>query len=161
VVDDRQHDSASSSTRCGRKRGQQNQALGRSRGGFSTKIHSVADALGNPVHFVLTGGEAADCRQALSLLEGRRADAVLADKAYDANQLVEFVKELGAEVVIPPLSQRKVQRKFDSVLYEERNQIERMYNKLKHFRRIATRYDKLAVTFMGFVLLAAIWLWLK
>jgi transposase len=117
--------------------------------------------LGNPIRFILTGGEEADCQQAVNLLEGQRAGAVLADKGYDANYIVETVNALGAEVVIPPRVHRKLQRGFDSVLYEERNLIERMYNKLKHFRRIATRYDKLAATYLGFVLLAAIWLWLK
>jgi transposase len=84
------------------QRGQQNQALGRSRGGFSTNSHSIVDALGNQVHFILTGGEAADCRQAASLLRGRRTDAVLVDKAYDANTIVSFIEELGTEVVISP-----------------------------------------------------------
>uniref|UniRef100_I2Q1T8 Transposase n=1 Tax=Desulfovibrio sp. U5L TaxID=596152 RepID=I2Q1T8_9BACT len=145
----------------GAKGGQQNQALGRSRGGFSTKIHSIADALGNPVRFILTGGEVHDCQRALDLLKGQNAGAILADKAYDSNRIVEVVTTLGAEVVIPPLKHRKSPRRYDSILYEERNLIERMYNKLKHFRRIATRYDKLATTYLGFLLVAAIWLWLK
>jgi Transposase and inactivated derivatives len=113
------------------------------------------------VSFILTGGEVHDCRQALNLLKEKKAGAVLADKAYDSNQIVEAVSAIGAEVVIPPLSHRKSPRRYDSALYEERNLIERMYNKLKHFRRIATRYDKLAATYLGFVLVAAIWLWLK
>src|SRR3982751_3037717 len=71
-----------------RKRGQQNEALGRSRGGFSTQIHAVCDALGHPLRFILTGGQAADCRQALALLDGLKADAVLADKGYDANYII-------------------------------------------------------------------------
>ena len=111
--------------------------------------------------FILTGGEVHDCRQALNLLKEKNAGAVLADKAYDSNQIVAAVSAIGAEVVIPPLSHRKSPRRYDSALYEERNLIERMYNKLKHFRRVATRYDKLAATYLGFVLIAAAWLWLK
>jgi transposase len=113
------------------------------------------------VSFILTGGEVHDCRQALNLLKEKKAGAVLADKAYDSNQIVAAVSAIGAEVVIPPLSHRKSPRGYDPILYEERNLIERMYNKLKHFRRIATRYDKLAATYLGFVLVAATWLWLK
>lgn len=152
---------ASPST-CGRrKKGRQIQALGRSRGGFGTKIHCLVDALGNPVKFTLTGGERADCFQALPLLEGRTAKAVLADKGYDAGYVVEAVTARGAEVVIPPMRHRRKIREYDRFLYNERNLIERMFGKLKHFRGIATRYNKLAVSFMAFIQLAAILLWLK
>ena len=158
---DRQHHSSRSSA-CGRrKRGQQGQALGRSRGGLSTKIHASTDALGNPTRFIWTGGERPDCEQALNLLSGQDAGAVLADKGYDADYIVAAAEEMEAEVVIPPRSNRKVQRTYDSHLYKERNLIERMYGKMKHFRRVATRYDKLASSYMSFVLIAAIYLWLK
>jgi transposase len=109
----------------------------------------------------LTGGEEHDSRQALNLLKGRHATAVLADKAYDSNLIVGAVEAMGAEAVIPPMSHRNVQRKYDSFLYQERNLIERMYNKLKQFRRVATRYDKSAEAYLGFVFVAASWLWLK
>lgn len=101
----------------------------------------------------MTGGERPDNDQ--------EAGAVLADKGYDANYIVDAVKEMEAEVVIPPRSNRKVARDYDTHLYKERNLIERMYGKLKHFRRVATRYDKLASSYMAFVLVAAIYLWLK
>jgi transposase len=117
--------------------------------------------LGNPIHFVLTGGERADCKEALDLLKGQKAEAVLADKGYDAGYIIEAVLAIGAKVVIPPKSNRKEQREYDKALYEERNHIERMFGKMKHFRRVATRYDKLAVSYMAFVLLAATCLWLK
>jgi transposase len=90
-----------------------------------------------------------------------KADAVLADKGYDADYIVEAVEDMGAIAVIPPKSNRKTERKYDKYLYKERNLIERLFNKLKHFRRIATRYDKTALSFMSFLNIAAIYLWLK
>jgi len=113
------------------------------------------------MRFILTGGQTADCKQALTLLDGLTADAVLADKGYDADYIVEAVGNMGAIAVIPPKSNRKIQREYDKDLYKERNIVERMFNKLKHFRRIATRYEKTASSFMAFLNLAAIWLWLK
>lgn len=144
-----------------KKGASENQALGRSRGGFSTKIHASTDALGNPTRFILTGGNCADYSQALNLLDGQKADAVLADKGYDADYIVDAVKAMEAEVVIPPRSHRKTPREVDWVLYKERNHVERMYGKLKQFRRVATRYDKLASSYESFVLIAATCLWLK
>jgi transposase len=117
--------------------------------------------LGNPTRFILTGGERPDCEQALDLLANQQADAVLADKGYDADYIVEEVIRMESEVVIPPRSNRKNLRLYDVCFYKERNLIERMYSKLKHFRRVATRYDKLATSYMSFVLVAAIYLWLK
>jgi len=97
----------------------------------------------------------------LNLLERQAADFVLADKGYDADYIIEEVLAKGAEAVIPPKSNRKNPRDYDACLYKERNKIERMYGKLKHFRRIATRYDKLASSYLSFVFVAAIYLWLK
>jgi len=113
------------------------------------------------VRFVLTGGGAADCTQALPMLEGARAGAVLADKGYDAGYIVEAVEAMGAAAVIPPRANRRVRRGYDRRLYRERNRIERMFGWLKQFRGIATRYSKLAVSFMSFLHLASILLWLK
>jgi transposase len=145
----------------GCKKGAETQALGRSCGGFSTKIHAACDALGNPIRFILTGGEASDYTQALSLLDGLKAKAILADKGYDADYVVHAAKAMEADVVIPPKSNRKEARSFDKVLYKERNLIERMFNKIKHFRRVATRYDKTATAYLAFVTIAGICLWLK
>ena len=147
--------------RCRCKRGQKNQALGRSKGGFTTKIHAVCDAMGNPIRFIFTGGERNDCTQALDLLEGMSGQAILADKGYDADYIVEAAEIMGAIAVIPPKSNRKVQREYDRDLYKERNLIERMFGKLKQFRRIATRYDKTKTAFMAFIHIASILLWLK
>jgi transposase len=109
----------------------------------------------------LTGGEASDDTQALALLDGVKTTAILADKGYDADYIVDAGNEMGAKVVIPPKSNRKEARFFDKDLYKERNLMERMFNKLKHFRRVATRYNKTASAYLGFVLLAGICIWLK
>jgi len=100
-------------------------------------------------------------KQAHELVEGLNADYVLADKAYDADSLLETIAQSGAKACIPPKRNRINPRDYDKDLYKERNQVERMFAKLKEFRRIATRYDKLIRNFMGFVKLAAIYLWLK
>ena len=99
--------------------------------------------------------------QALPLLHGQATSAVLADKGYDVDYILEGIVEIGAEAVIPPKSNRKTPRIYDDFLYKERNVIERMVNKMKHFRGIATRYNKLTISFMAFLQLAAILLWLK
>jgi transposase len=96
------------------------------------------------VRFILTAGQASDATQALASLENMRAEAAAADKGYDADSIVEAVGKMGAIVVIPPKSNRKTRREYDATLYRERNHIERMFNKLKRFRRVATRYDKTA-----------------
>lgn len=108
----------------------------------------------------MTGGERPDCEQAVNLLVGQKAGAVLADKGYDATYIVDAVVAMKAKPVIPPKSNRKHPRGYDVDLYKERNVIERMYGKLKQFRRVATRYDKLASSYLAFVLVAAIYLWL-
>ena len=137
------------------------QALGRCRGGFTTKLHAVCDALGNPLRFIVTGGERHDSTQAQALLEGFHVHAVLADKGYDADELITWIQETGALAVTPPRSNRTVLRDYDTALYKERNLVERMFGYLKHFRRVATRYDKTALSFLSFVQLAASYLWLK
>ncbi len=113
------------------------------------------------MRFILTGGQRNDCTQALQLLEGLRAEAVLADKGYDADYIVEAAGNMRAIAVIPPKSNRKIQREYDKELYKERNLVERLFNKLKHFRRVATRYDKTASAFLAFIHIASICLWLK
>ena len=136
------------------------QALGRSRGGFSTKIHAAVDALGNPLRCILTGGEVAEITQAEALLAGWPLAAVIADKGYDANALVEWINARGAIAVIPPRSNRLQPREYDRHLYRDRNLVERFFNRIKHFRRIATRYEKLSRNFLSMlnVVCALIWL---
>ena len=143
------------------KRGADAQGLGRSRGGLSTKIHAAGDALGLPVRLIGSPGQRNDIAFAHELVDGLDAEATLADKGYDADHLHDKLADAGATIVIPPKRNRKVQRPYDRDLYKERNIIERFFAKLKQFRRVATRYDKLLVNFMGFVKLAAIVIWLK
>jgi len=100
-------------------------------------------------------------KQALRLLDKQDASFVLADKGYDADDMIEEILAQGAQAVIPPKSHRQTSRHYDVCLYKERNKMERMYGKLKHFRRVATRYDKPASSYLSFVLVAAIYLWLK
>lgn len=128
---------------------------------MSTKIHATSDALGNPIRLVGGPGQENDITHAHKLVDGLGADAVIADKGYDANHLHDKIVEQNSQIVIPPKRNRKIQREYDVELYKERNLIERFFNKLKQFRRVATRYDKLLANFMGFVKLAAISIWLK
>ena len=108
-----------------------------------------------------TPGQRNDIALAEPLTDGFEAGAVIADKGYDADVLVDAITKAGAEPVISPKRNRKNQRAYDVQLYRERNVIERLFGKLKQFRRVATRYEKLLANFMGFVKLAAITLWLK
>jgi len=164
MAHDRQHNCTGTSARRWRaqgKRGADAQGLGRSRGGLSTKIHAATEALGLPVRLIATPGQRNDIAFAHELVEGIEAEAFLADKGYDADHLCNRIAESGAKVVIPPKRNRNTQRVYDAELYKERNHIERFFNKLKQFRRVATRYDKLLANFMGFVKLAALAIWLK
>lgn len=122
--------------------GQAAHALGRSRGGFSTKIHLITDALGNPLDFVLTGGQTHDVTQAQTLLTGQRGEYVIADTAYDASALIDWIEAHGAIPVIPARRNRKTPRWHDRDLYKERHAIEACINKLKHYRHIFSRFDK-------------------
>jgi putative transposase len=117
--------------------------------------------LGCPVRLICGPGQENDAKRGDELVDGLKADAVIGDKAYDSNALRDKIKLQGSEVVIPPRRNRKVQIDYDRTLYKERNVVERFFNKLKHFRRVATRYDKLLVNYIGFVTIAAIAIWLK
>ena len=141
--------------------GQTQQALGRSRGGFSTKIHVNTDALGNPLRLLLTGGQASDSPQAIPLLEGFDFDAVIADRGYDADQTLALIAEKDANAVIPPKKNRLAQRDTDWYTYKERNLVERFISQIKQYRRIFTRYEKYASRYMAFLCFAATLIWLK
>jgi len=143
------------------KGGRMPKALGPSRGGLTTKIHAATYALGQPVRLIATPGQRNDIALAHDLIDGIEAGALLAEKGCDANHLIEKMEETNIEAVIPPKRDRKVKRLYDVALYKERNCIERFFSKLKQFRRVATRYDKLLRNFTGFVKLAAIAIWLK
>ena len=128
---------------------------------MTTKIHAVVDAHGNPVALSLTPGQAADITQAEPLLAELEPQAVLADKGYDSDGLVANLERRGIQPVIPPKANRKHPRETDFVLYCERNVVERFFNKIKHYRGIATRFDKLASTFLAGVLLVSVLVWLN
>jgi transposase len=118
---------------------------------LTTKIHALVDALGNPANLTLTAGQIHDLACAEALIENADPDALIADKAYDADALVGRLTEREITPVIPPKANRKTKRECDFALYRERNLIERFFNKIKHFRAIATRYDKLARNFLAAV----------
>jgi transposase len=141
--------------------GQAEQALGRSRGGFSTKIHITVDALGNPLRFKLTAGQRNDITQAQALVEGFDSDYVIADKGYDADHFRQLITDMGAIPVIPPRSNRKDLYDYDTHLYKERHLVECFINKIKHFRRVFSRFDKLASRYLGFLSLVASLIWLR
>lgn len=113
------------------------------------------------MRILLGPGQQNDMAPACDLIEGLAAEYVMADKAYDADRLYQTILDQGGDPVIPPRRHRKRQHAYDRALYKERNRVERFFSRIKHFRRIATRYDKLASTFRGFITLAAIMLWLK
>ncbi len=128
---------------------------------MTTKIHAIVDALGNPVALSLTAGQAADITQAEPLLDQVAPDALLADKGYDSDALVETLQKRGITPVIPPKANRREPRETDFALYRERNLVERFFCKLKQYRAIATRYDKLANTFLAAVTMVCIVFWIN
>jgi transposase len=156
-------DHPGASLRSRHKKGTQDQeALGRSRGGFTTKIHARCDGKGRPLGFTLTPGQAHDTKGFLTLLRmmGDKIDALLGDKGYDSDEVIAAIEELDIEAVIPSKSNRKEQREINRETYKLRNLIERMFNKLKNWRRVATRYDKTVESFLAFVTIASIKLWM-
>lgn len=121
----------------------------------------MADELGLPVDFLVTAGQVNDCTQAVELLGERKAVWVLADKGYDSQAILNHIEAMGAVAVVPSKSNRKQQRSHDRELYRQRNRIERCFSRLKHFRRFATRYEKLKTNFKALVALACSWLHLQ
>ena len=141
--------------------GQASQALGRSRGGFSTKIHIAVDSLGNPLRFMLTAGQRHDITCAEALISGYNSEYVIADTSYDAMAFIESITQSGAVPVIPPRANRRDSRDYDVDLYQQRHIVECFINKIKHYRRISSRFDKLAVRYMGFLSFVATIIWLR
>jgi transposase len=144
------------------KKDREAQAIGRSKGGLSTKINAVVDALGNPIAFLLTPGQACDLDGSDKLLPGVEAQTILADKGYDADaRVIEPLLAAGKEIVIPPKQNRKKSRSYDKELYKARHLIENFFCKLKQFRAIATRYDKTARNFLAAIQLVSVTIWLN
>jgi len=142
------------------KRGAYGEAIGRSRGGRTTKIHALTDADGRPRVLLLSPGNTHDVVMATALVESARPiTRLIADKAYDTNSLRALLAGKAIEAVIPSIRRRKPLIPYDLTAYRQRNLFERMFGRLKDFRRIATRYDKLARNFLAATLLAAIAIW--
>jgi len=119
--------------------------------------------LGLPVAAFLTGGQVNDVKGFAPLMAepGPAPRVILADKGYDADAILTDLDAQGIAAVIPPKLNRKVQRPIDGNIYALRNLVERCFSKLKHSRRIATRYDKTASSFIGFVVISAIRMWVR
>ncbi len=159
---DRQHLHQGAAFRVRRKRGRELQAIGRSRGGWTTKVHALTDAIGRPYALMLTPGNVSDVKTAPALIErAGRMRYLLGDKGYDADRLRRSLREAGAVPVIPGRRNRKRAIRYDQERYRDRHLIENAFCRMKDFRRVATRYDKLAANFLSGVALAtAIAFWL-
>ena len=136
--------------------------MGRSRGGLTTKIHALVDALGLPICLKLTEGQAHDGRSADDMLDSLTEGTILlADRAYDSDRLRTTLKERGAWANIKPMPNRVTPPAFSKFLYRYRNLVERFFNKLKHYRAVATRYDKLPENYLAAIKLVSLRIWLK
>jgi transposase len=159
-ADDRLHARQSAPLSGWRKKGEQKQAIGRSRGGRNTKIHALADAKGRLIAILLTVGQANDCPVAKRLLcRVKAAKRMLGDKAYDSDDLRERLEAQGTKPVIPNKINRKRALPFNKRAYKLRWLVEAAFNRLKDFRRVATRYDRLARNYLASVCLAAALAW--
>jgi transposase len=135
--------------------------FGRSRGGLTSKIHLVVDAIGLPIDFSVTGGDRHDITQAEELLRSKQSIHIIADKGYDSNDFRALIAASGRTAVIPARTCRKTAIYHDAALYKERHLVELCFCKLKGFRRIGTRYDKTKAMFSSLITIACILLWLK
>ena len=144
-----------------KKNVQEREGLGRSCGGFSTKIHAVCDALGNPLDFIITAGQSHDASQAIALISGLKAEVLLADKGYDSDEIREAALHQEITPHIPPRKNRLEDRVYDKELYKERHKVECLFGFLKHFRRLFSRFDKTKKNFTAFLHFIAALQWLK
>jgi transposase len=161
-LSDRQHDRESPSCGQRRKRGEKNQAIGVSRGGRSTKIHAIVDGKGRPLNFIVTGGQVHDSQVVDEVLNTPRPPlAVSADKAYDSEKVRQQIKDEGALPVIPSRSNVTKKAHCPKRIYRRRHKIENYFCRIKDWRRIATRYDKLARNFLAAAALVGALYWIK
>ncbi|WP_155399053.1 IS5 family transposase [Xenorhabdus bovienii] len=138
-----------------------NQDMGRTKGGFNTKIHLAVDAHGMPIRALITSGPTADCSQAEALIDGIDAEHLLADRGYDSNTVVEQAEKQGMAAQIPGRKNRKVKREYDRELYRLRHLVENAFLHLKRWRGIATRYAKNSASFLATVQIRCLALWLN
>lgn len=157
----RQHHQSRTSARSGRKRGGQVNAIGRSRGGLSTKVHLVVDALGLPVTFEITEGQRHDIKPAKALVARVLPRCLLADKAYDSDELRAALREQSCGAVIPSNRSRSQKIAYDKELYKARSEIECTFSLLKQARRFATRYEKTLRNYAAVVAIGCALLWLR
>lgn len=140
---------------------QARQALGRSRGGFSTKIHVTTDALGYPLRLALTPGQRHDIIKAHDLIVDLDFERIIADRGYSATDFRNHIIAAGMEPVIPPKQNASQPHAYDTWLYRERHLVECFIGKIKHFRRVFSRFDKLAQHYLGFLNVASVLIWLR
>ena len=142
-----------------RVKNQKEECLGTSRGGITSKIHALTDGLGRCVKFILTPGQVHDSKQMIPLLEGETCENVLADKAYDTDEIRDYIRNMGANAVIPPKKNRSQPIDYDKHIYKERHLVEIFFQFIKRFRRIGTRYEKHAQNFSAMVTIGCILHW--
>jgi transposase len=136
--------------------------MGRSRGGLTTKIHALVDANGNPITLKLTEGQAHDGRSAADMLDDiGQGQILLADRAYDSDALRQQLADQGAWANVKPMPNRVNIPAFSPFLYRYRNLVERFFNKIKHFRAVATRFEKHDANYLALVKLAAAKIWMR
>ena len=141
---------------CNPAGGQKDQAMGRTKGGLNTKLHAVVDARGRPAALLLGPGQEADIARAQEAVGEISCRQLIGDKGYDCDAFRGWLREHSIEPCIPPRSNRVRPQPYEKAAYRKRHLVENFFEKLKRFRRIATRYDKLALTFFGFVCLATV-----
>lgn len=117
--------------------------------------------MGNPLRFIITPGQRNDCTQAVEILKGLEAKNILADKGYDSDEIVKAIEENGGIAVIPPKSNRKIKREYDTEIYKERHKIECLFGFLKHYRRLFSRFEKIKTRLEAFLYFVAALQWLK
>ena len=147
--------------RVGRKRGIHSNALGRSRGGFSTKIHAVVDTHGRPLHIEITPGQQHESTLAEQLLEHAEGKAVIADTGYDSDAIRRAVRQRGMKAVICANPTRKRKPRLDRKAYAKRYRVEVFFHNLKRFRALAMRFEKTATSYLGALHLACAAIWLR
>jgi transposase len=143
------------------KDSQKAKSLGRSKGGFTTKIHALVDALGNPLKFLLTPGQRNDITQAELLYADIQSARMIADKGYDSDAFIQFLRDKKCDPTIPPRKNRKELRYYDEFLYQERHPIECFFGKIKHFRRVFSRYDKSAQAYLSVLYFVGVLIWIR
>jgi transposase len=156
-----QHDQSGASARKGREGGPSEHGIGRSRGGLTTKVHLLVDALGLPLVFKITEGQRHDSQPARELLQRAQSSCLLADKAYDSDVFREALDIQGCLPVIPSNGSRACKLPYDKELYKARAEIECTFNLLKQARRLATRYEKTLRNYSAVVALGCALLWLR